>query len=98
MLKLRQLCAAGLLARGYSNVHTARSCSIGRATLYRWKASPEFQAELAARRRDALAGVHSYLQALSQAAAAQARLDAAASPVARSYVAPESLTPMPAQP
>ena len=43
MLKLQQIQAAGLLARGYSNVETARRCGIGRGTLYRWKASPEFR-------------------------------------------------------
>lgn len=85
MLKLQQIQAAGLLARGYSNVETAKRCGIGRGTLYRWKARPEFQAEQASRRREAVAGVYAYLRALLQAAADQTRLAATppSSPVVR---------------
>ena len=80
MLKLRQLHAAGLLARGFTHVHIAKECRVGRATLYRWKAKPEFQAEFARCRREAEAAFADYQKAVLAAAAEQFAADAKQAP------------------
>jgi hypothetical protein len=80
MLKLRQLHAAGLLARGFTHVHIAKECQIGRATLYRWKAKPEFQAEFARCRQEAEEVFACYRTAVLQAATDQFAADAKAAP------------------